>query len=128
GDDWRTTEVWTTERFRPYYNDLVVHKDYAYGIDGVIFMCVRISDGKVVWKARGYGAGQVLLLQDQGLLLVLAESGDVALLEASPEGHQELTRFSALEGKTWNHPVLAHGRLYVRNGEEAACYQLPRRD
>jgi hypothetical protein len=64
------------------------------------------------------------LLADQDLLLVMAESGAVALLEANPKERKELTRFKALEGKTWNHPVVAHGRLYVRNGEEAACYQL----
>ena len=53
-----------------------------------------------------------------------AGAGEVALLEAIPDEHKELTRFNALKGKTWNHPVVAHGRLYVRNGEEAACYQL----
>jgi hypothetical protein len=41
-----------------------------------------------------------------------------------PGGHKELGRFKAIEGKTWNHPVVARGKLFVRNDEEAACYQL----
>jgi hypothetical protein len=85
---------------------------------------VDLEDGACKWRARGYGNGQLLLLADQGLLLVLSETGDVALVEASPEAHRELGRFKALQGKTWNHPVLAGGRLFVRNGEWAACFEL----
>src|SRR5439155_11722271 len=86
--------------------------------------CVTLADGKSKWKARGYGNGQVLLLPDQDLLLVVTEKGAVALVEAKPEEHHELARFQVIEGKTWNHPVLAHGKLFVRNGAEAACYDL----
>jgi outer membrane protein assembly factor BamB len=124
GDGWSAKEVWTTQAIKPYYNDLVMYKDHLYGFDGTFFVCVTLADGKLKWKARGYGAGQVLLLADQGVLLIASEKGEVALVAASPERHQELGKFQAIEGKTWNHPVLAHGRLYVRNGEEAACYQL----
>jgi hypothetical protein len=48
------------------------------------------------------------------------------LLTASPERHEEKGRFRAVSGKTWNHPVIAHGRLFVRNAEEMACYDLGR--
>jgi len=58
-------------------------------------------------------------------LLVQLESGEVALVEASPAGHREITRFAALSGRTWNHPVLAGNLLLVRNDREAACYELP---
>ena len=69
----------------------------------------------------------MLLLADQGLLLVTTENGEVLLLAANPERNQELCRFRALEGKTWNHPVVAHGRLYIRNAEEMACYEVAER-
>jgi hypothetical protein len=65
-----------------------------------------------------------VLLADQGLLLVISETGEVVLLAADPSRHQELGRFQAIQGKTWNHPVIAHGRLYARNAEEMACYEL----
>jgi outer membrane protein assembly factor BamB len=128
GDGWTAQEIWTTKAINPYFNDLVVRQDHLYGFDGSFLTCVSLEDGQEKWRARGYGSGQVLLLADQGLLLVLSEKGQVALVEASPNGHKELGRFQAIEGKTWNHPVMAHGKLFVRNGEEAACYRLAEED
>lgn len=124
GDAWTEETLWTTRSIRPYFNDLVVHGDELYGFDNQFFVCVSLADGKLRWKARGYGNGQVLLLAEQGLLLVLSEQGEVALVEATPESHKPLARFQAIEGKTWNHPVVAHGNLHVRNGEEIACYDV----
>ena len=125
GAKWPIDEVWTSKQFKPYYNDFVVHGDQLYGFDGSVLLCFDIERSKVCWRARGYGSGQVLLLADQGLLLVLAETGEAALVEAQPAKHVELSRIEALSGKTWNHPVIAHGRLHVRNGEEMACFELP---
>lgn len=122
--NWKTEEIWTTKRFKPYYNDFVVHEGHMYGFEGPIFMCVDVEKGERRWRERGYGNGQVLLLVDQKLLLILSEQGEIALVEANPERRQEITRIKAIEGKTWNHPVVAEGLLLVRNGEEAACYRL----
>jgi outer membrane protein assembly factor BamB len=123
---WNAKEVWPepTRAMRPYYNDFVIHNGHIYGFDSNFFACVNLEDGKGQWKARGYGNGQVLLLPDQGLLLILSETGEVALVDANPESHKERCKFQAIAGKTWNHPVVAHGKLYVRNGEEAACFEL----
>ena len=124
GTSWDTQEIWTTRAISPYFNDAVAEGNYLYGFDGPFLTCLNLEDGKKKWKARGYGNGQVLLLADQKLLLVLSETGFVALVEAAPGGHKEIGRFQAVSGKTWNHPVVAHGKLYVRNSEEAVCYQL----
>jgi outer membrane protein assembly factor BamB len=124
GTSWTEEEQWTTKKINPYYNDLVIHDGYLYGFDGNIFTCVSLEDGSSPWRARGYGNGQVLLLADQGVLLILSEKGEAVLLKANPQKHEVLGRFQAINGKTWNHPVVAHGKLFVRNGEEAACYQL----
>lgn len=123
-DAWKTTELWTTKAIKPYYSDLVIHKNHLYGFDGQYFTCVDLDKGKARWRERGYGNGQVLLLADQDLLLIQGEQGEVALVDAVPDGLNERAKFQAISGKTWNHPVIAHGRLYVRNGEEAACFQL----
>jgi outer membrane protein assembly factor BamB len=124
-DGWKVSEVWASRAFSPYFNDLVVHHDNLYGFDGEFLSCINLEDGKRRWKERGYGNGQVLLLADQDLLLVLAETGEVALVAAQPGALKELARIPALEGKTWNHPVLAHGKLYLRNSEEMACFEVP---
>jgi len=124
GDAWQTKELWTSKAIKPYFNDLVVQNDHLYGIDGQIFMCVSLADGKIAWRTRGYGTGQVLLIADQNLLLILSEEGDVALVAAQPQAYKEVAKFKAIEGKTWNHPVIAHGKLLVRNGEEVACFEL----
>jgi outer membrane protein assembly factor BamB len=74
------------------------------------------------WKAGRYGYGQVMLAGDH--LIVLAEDGDVALVTATPEKHEELARFTAVSGKTWNHPVIAEGLLIVRNLREMAAFEI----
>jgi outer membrane protein assembly factor BamB len=124
GDQWKLDKVWDTTQILPEFPDLVVHEGHAYGFDGATFCCVDLSSGKRCWKKGRYGRGQVMLLPEQALLLVVSEEGDALLLSANPKRHEELGGFRALEGKTWNHPVIAHGRLYVRNAEEMACYEL----
>ncbi len=118
-------ELWTTRDMKPDFNDVVVHEGYVYGFDNAIFACIDLKDGSLKWKDGRYGKGQVLLLADSDLLLVLGEKGDAVLLKADPTGHQVLGKLQALEGKTWNHPVVVNDRLYVRNAREAACYRLP---
>lgn len=125
-DDGQLTaeEVWTSRSMKPDFNDLVVFEDHAYGFDGSIFACIDLETGKRAWKGGRYGKGQVLLLQDAGLLLVASEYGDLVLLKASSSGHEELALFPAIEGKTWNHPVVVGNRIFVRNSTEAACFQI----
>ncbi|MDP1560356.1 MAG: PQQ-binding-like beta-propeller repeat protein, partial [Pirellulaceae bacterium] len=119
-------EVWTTRNLKPDFNDFVTHQGFAYGFDGSVFACVDLQDGRRAWKQGRYGKGQVLLLADSNLLLVIAEeSGDLVLLEANPEELVERGTITALDGKTWNHPVVIGKRLYLRNAKEAVCYELP---
>jgi outer membrane protein assembly factor BamB len=124
-DGWKATQVWATTQLKPEFPDFVVHQGHVYGFDIGVFCCIDLATGKRCWKEGRYGRGQVMLLADQGALLVISETGEAILLAANPERHEELARFRALEGKTWNHPVIAHGRMYVRNAEEMACYELP---
>jgi outer membrane protein assembly factor BamB len=122
---WSVEEVWTSRGLKPYYNDLVVHQGTAFGFRGNILAAIDVETGDRKWKGGRYGFGQVLLLPDQDLLLVLSERGALALVRASAELFEEVARWQALDGKTWNHPVVVGGVIYVRNGEEAAAYRLP---
>lgn len=119
---WTVEPLWESKQIRLKFNGGVVRDHYLYGLDEGILACFDLRDGTKKWKGGRYSFGQVLLIGDN--VLVLAESGEVVLVAASPDRFQELTRFQAIEGKTWNNPALWKGLLLVRNGSEAACYDL----
>lgn len=124
GEGWTTEEKWTNKRYKPYFNDSIYFDGNCYGFDGRRLVCVDAVTGDIRWKGNRTG-GQVLFLPDMKMLLILSEKGEVILVKASPDEFEEVTRFQAINGKTWNHPVIAHGKLFVRNAAEVACYELP---
>jgi hypothetical protein len=124
-DGWNVAERWTSNGLKPYFNDFVVHKGYAYGFDGAILAAVNLQDGMRAWKGGRYGQGQLVLLPDQDVLLVLSEEGELVLVGATPERFMEIARAPGITGKTWNHPVVIGDLLLVRNGEEMAAFRLP---
>ncbi len=121
---WSVKTSWTSKRFRPYFNDYVYYNGYCYGYDGNRIACMDTTDGKVRWTGERYG-GQVLLLAEMEMILAITEGGEVLLIPAFPGGIEVVARLQALHGRTWNHPVVAHNKLFVRNDKEAVCYELP---
>lgn len=115
--------VWTNRNLRPKFSSVVLHRAFVYGLDEKFLVCVDTRTGERRWKGGRYGFGQVLLVGD--LILVQGETGEVALVAATPDRHDELGKFQALGDRTWNHPILAGRLLLVRNDREAACYTLP---
>jgi outer membrane protein assembly factor BamB len=98
---------------------------HAYGFDGNILASISLEDGARRWKGGRYGNGQMILLAEQDLLLVLSEEGEIALVSATPDKYTEVARFPVLDAKTWNHPVVVGDVLLVRNGEEMAAFRMP---
>jgi outer membrane protein assembly factor BamB len=122
-EGWNIEELWSSSWLKSTFNDLVVHKDHAYGFSGPFLECVDMRQGERSWKGGRYG-GQLVLLSDQDLLLVLTEKGEIALIEANPETFTELGKIPVIEGKTWNHPVLVGDFLLVRNSQEMVAFRL----
>ena len=122
GHEFTARAVWENKNLKNRFNSSVLHQGFIYGFDEGIFACIDARTGERKWKGGRYGYGQVLLAGDH--MIVLAEDGDLVLLKASPDAHQEVARFSAIEGKTWNHPAMAGNVLLVRNAREMAAFNL----
>jgi outer membrane protein assembly factor BamB len=115
-------ELWRTTRMNNKFTSPVLHDGFIYGLDEAILACIDASTGDLKWKGGRYGYGQVMLAS--GHLIVLTEDGELALVRADPRSYQEITRFPAIEGKTWNHPSMSDGILLIRNIEEMAAFDL----
>jgi outer membrane protein assembly factor BamB len=122
GDAYAAHPIWQNNRMKNKFNSSVLYQGYIYGLDDAILACIDAKTGELKWKGGRYGYGQLLLAGSH--LIVVTEQGDVVLVRATPEGHQELARFSAIEGRTWNIPAIDNGLLLVRNSTEMACFRL----
>jgi outer membrane protein assembly factor BamB len=123
GDRWSATQVWKNKMMRCRFSSPVVSKGYIYGLDEGFLVCLDPTTGQRKWRQGRFGHGQMLLWGD--LLAILSEMGEIVFVHAKAEGYQELKRFPALDGKTWNYLCLAQGgMLFVRNHLEMACYRL----
>ena len=122
GESWKAEQRWRSMRLKSKFSAFLLRDQHVFGLDENYLACIDVESGRRVWKGAKYGYGQLLLIGD--VILVMAESGEVVFVKADPAEFEEIGRFQALEGKTWNHPVIANGRLYVRNGAQAACFEL----
>ncbi|HEY7697762.1 MAG TPA: PQQ-binding-like beta-propeller repeat protein, partial [Vicinamibacteria bacterium] len=118
----RARPVWSNTRMKNKFTSSVLYQGYIYGLDEAILACLDAATGDLKWKGGRYGYGQLLLAS--GHLIVLTERGELVLVRATPEKHEELATFPAIEGKTWNHPAIADGVLLVRNANEMAAFRL----
>jgi outer membrane protein assembly factor BamB len=122
GKSFAARTVWENISMKNKFNSSVLHEGFVYGLDEGILTCLDVNTGARKWKGGRYGYGQVLLAS--GHLIVMSDTGELALVKASPNEYSEVARFAALEGKTWNYPAIAGGRLFVRNDNQMAAYNI----
>jgi outer membrane protein assembly factor BamB len=115
--------LWHNNFMRCKFTSPIHHDGYLYGLDDGILTCLDAKTGERKWKGGRYGHGQLLLADKH--LLILSEAGDLVLVEATPEKHNQTAKLAALTGKTWNPPALSACQVFVRNHNEMAAYALP---
>lgn len=126
GKQWSTEVLWSKPVLRTKLGNVVIRDGMIYGIDDIDMDCAELETGRRRWKKRRrpeLGHGQIILVGDK--ILVISESGELVLLAADPKKYRELAQVQAIEGITWNNPAISGRYLLVRNGEEAACFELP---
>ncbi len=129
GSQFAATEIWRTPNKLPsHWSTPIVHNGHLYGLFSFKefgtgpLKCVELATGKEVWSQSGFGPGGVLLAD--GHILVLSDTGELILVEATPAAYKEVARFDALDGKCWNAPALSGGRIYARSTTEGACLEI----
>jgi outer membrane protein assembly factor BamB len=129
GDGVTAKEVWFNQRLTNKHGGLVVVGDHVYGDqdDSGRPFCAELKTGKVVWqKGRGAGSGSASVAYADGHLYFRYDNGITALVEASPDAYREISTFPIPkhQGPSWAHPVVAGGRLYLREGDAVYCYDV----
>ena len=120
--------VWSgDESISNHYSTSVYKDGYLYGFDGrqefgQTLRCVELATGKVMWNVDGFGAGSLLISGES--LVIMRESGELALATASPKAFRFASRAQLLPGVVRAYPALADGRYFVRNDRELRAFDL----
>lgn len=124
----QSEEIWARKVMKTKMGNVVIRNGYVYGLDGGLMQCIDVSDGSNQWKKRrvpAIGHGQILLVGKH--IVVLSESGELILVEATPEEYREVAAMRVFppEQVTWNNAAFSSPYLLLRNAEQAACLKMP---
>ena len=122
GSSFSARQVWKNQNLKNKFNSSISRDGFVYGLDEGILTCIDAATGRRQWKDGRYGYGQLLLAGEH--LVVLSGEGELVLVRANPGRLEELARFQAIRGKTWNHAAIADGKVLVRNSVEMACFEI----
>ncbi len=117
--DGRVEEVWRSRAFANSVAIPVLHEEHLYGFSGRFLTCAAVDSGEIVWRSRPPGALGISLVGDK--LAVIAQSGDLVLADASPEGYREITRIPTFERGDYATPTFVDDHFLVRNLERLAA-------
>lgn len=135
--DWKTNDIWANKVMKNHHGGVIKIKDHLYGYsDGPGWTCQSFETGEMVWSTRKLGRRAVgkgaIAYADGHLYLITERKGEVVLIEASHEGFKEQSRFTlnplskrrSNQGGIWMHPVIANGKLYLRDQEFLSCFDV----
>jgi len=122
--DNKAQEIWFTKDMRNHHSSSVLIGDYLYGFSSAILTAIKFDTGEIAWRDRSVGKGS--LVYADGNLYCFSENGVVGLVEATPAGYKEKGRFRIPQDSlpTWTHPVVAGGRLYLRDQDTIYAFDV----
>jgi outer membrane protein assembly factor BamB len=120
-------QVYFTREMRNHHASSVLVGEHLYGFSSAILTAMKFDSGEVAWKDRSVGKGSVIYADDR--LYLFSENGVVGLAEANPAKYQEHGRFELRTGSlpTWSHPVVANGKLFLRDQDTIYAYDITAR-
>lgn len=125
GNDWKTEEIYANKEITNHHGGVILLDGYVYGSTGGTFRCVDLETGELEFQGRSVGKGATVYAD--GHLILRAQTGPVALIKATPKGLEEVSRFDQpdrSDRNAWAHPVVANGKLYLRDQDLLLCYDL----
>ncbi|HJS24552.1 MAG TPA: PQQ-binding-like beta-propeller repeat protein [Pyrinomonadaceae bacterium] len=122
--DNKAQEIYFTKDMKNHHSSSVLIGDHLYGFSSSILTAMRFDTGEIAWRDRSVGKGSLVFAD--GHLYLLSENGVVGLVEATPAGYKEKGRFRIQQDSlpTWAHPVVAGGRLYLRDQDTIYAYDV----
>jgi outer membrane protein assembly factor BamB len=122
--DNKAQEIWFSKDMRNHHSSSVLIGDYLYGFSASILTAIKFDTGEMAWRDRSVGKGSLVFAD--GNLYLFSENGVVGLAEATPAGYKEKGRFRIQQGSlpTWTHPVVAGGRLYLRDQDTIYAFDV----
>jgi outer membrane protein assembly factor BamB len=120
------SEVYFNREMKNHYSTSVLIGDYVYGFSSSILTAMKFATGAVAWRNRSVGKGSITYAE--GRLYALSEDGVMGLIDATPQEYREESRFEIHRGSypTWTPPVIANGKLYLREQDNLYCYNIHR--
>jgi outer membrane protein assembly factor BamB len=122
--DGKTAEIYFNRDMRNHYTTSVLVGDYLYGFSSEILTAMEFTTGKVAWRNRSVGKGNCIYADQH--LYCMGEDGVVGLIDATPAGYKEISRFEIPRGgvEAWTSPTIANGQLYLRDQSNLYCYNV----
>ena len=134
GPDQATSDAYFQKDLQNHHGGVLQVGDHVYGhSDSAGWVCMEFATGNVLWRHKDRSAGKGAVTFADGMLWCLTEDGGTLILaDASPAAWKEIARFTipqtspnrSPKGRVWTHPVIANGRLYLRDQELLFCFDV----
>ena len=120
----KVEKVWENKEIQSHFSTPILHEGKIYaGTDPGNLVCLDPKTGKSLWRHGGFQKGGIVIV-DGTIIAMNGKDGDLIMAELKPDAYKELGRLKPLGGQSWTAPILANGKLIIRNKQELGCYDL----